>query len=153
MAKTFKSEVVDATILLLEEQLRQTGRHLLKTDTIFNVCSDDIDLTDESAEREELLDIGMRQVIQSGLYAHKYFSVETGYFVNITECDNLGYLNLILKSKDSTIEKKILVRNRIKELKGLDGQMQFVPDESGILTPIETKTKEEMIADLDADAI
>lgn len=153
MAKTFKSEVVDTAILLLEGSLKETGKHLLKTDTIFDMCLGDIDLTDDMPEREELLDIGMRQVIQSRLYAHRYFSVETGYFVNVAECDNLGYLNLILKSKDNTIEKKILVRNRIKELKGLDGQMQFIPDESGILTPIETKTKDELIHDLEADAI
>lgn len=153
MAKTFKSEIVDTAILTLEGRMKDTGRHLLKTDTIFRMCADDIDLTDDMTEREELLEIGMRQVIQSRLYNHKYFSVETGYFVNIAECENLGYLNLILKSKDNTIEKKIMVRNRIKELKSLDGQMQFIPDANSSLTVIETKTKEELIEDLEADAV
>lgn len=153
MAKTFKSEFVDTVILAMEDMLKKTGKHLLKTETIFNMCQRGIDLSDEVAEREELLEIGMRQVIQSRLYAHNYFSVETGYFVNIVECENLGYLKLILNSKDNTIEKKIEVRNRIKELKQLDGSMQFVPDEAGFLTVIETKTKEEVIEDLEADAI
>lgn len=153
MAKTFKSEITDTIILLLEDRMKRAGRHLLKTDTILRMCSAEIDLTDEIPERAELLEIGMRQVIQNRLYSHSYFSVQTGYFVNIAECDNLGYLNLILKSKDNTIEKKIAVRNRIKELKSLDGQMQFVPDENGTLTPIETKTKEELIEDLESDAI
>lgn len=153
MAKTFKSEVVDTFILALEDMMKMTGKHLLKTETIFNMCRRGLDLSDEVPEREELLEIGMRQVIQSRLYAHGYFSVETGYFVNIVECENLGYLKLILNNKDSTIEKKIEVRNRIKELKQLDGSMQFVPDESGFLTVIETKTKEEVIEDLEADAV
>lgn len=153
MAKAFKSEVVDSAIFTLEERLRKENKHLIKTDTILDMCSDHIDLTDGLPEREELLDIGMRQVIQSRLYTHNYFSVSIGYFVNIAECDNLGYLSMILNSKDSTIEKKIKARNRIKELKSLDGQMQFIPDENGVLTPIETKTKEEIETELEADAV
>lgn len=153
MPKTFKSEVVDTIILAYEEQLRETGKHLLKTDTIIDACAHNIDLSDETPEREELLDIGMRQVIQSRLYAHGYFSVETGYFVNIAECKNLAYLNLIIHSKDSTIEKKIKARNQIKKLKELDGRLVFVPDKNNVLTWVETKTKEELFADLEADAI
>lgn len=153
MVKTFKSEVVDTIILILEGKLKETNRHLLKTDTIRDMCSNHIDLSDELTEREELLDIGIRQVIQSRLFAHNYFSVQTGYFVNVNECDNLGYLNLMLKSKDNTIKDKIAVRNQIKKLKGLDGQMTYVPDENNFLTLIETKTTEEIIADLEADAI
>lgn len=153
MTKAFKSEIVDTVILALEGRLVEEGKHLLKTDTILMMCANDIDLQDAVPERAELLEIGMRQVIQSRLYQHGYFSVDTGYFVNIAECDNLGYLNMILTSKDGTIEKKVAARNKIKELKSLDGQMQFIPDPNGILTPIETKTREEVIADLEADAI
>ena len=39
------------------------------------------------------------------------------------------------------------------QMKALDGQMKLVPDENGILTPIETKTKEEVLSDLEADAV
>ena len=153
MAKAFKSEVVDEIIMILEERLTAEDKHLIKTDTILMMCGERIDLSDDSNEREELLEIGMRQVIQSRLFSHNYFSVQFGYFVNIDNCENLGYLNMILKSKDATIERKIAVRNRIKELKSLNGQMQFLPDENQTLTVIETKTKEEIIADLEADAI
>lgn len=151
--KTLKSEKVDLIISTLEERMLFTNKHLIKTDTIFNMCQNHISLSDSSEEREQLLEIGIRQVIQSRLYAHGYFSVETGYFVNLVSCENIGYLNLMLKNKDKTIEQKVAVRNKIKELKALDGQMKLVPDENGILTPIETKTKEEVLSDLEADAV
>lgn len=153
MAKAFKSEVVDGAILILEERLKAEGKHLIKTETLFSMCSSEIDITDNTAERAELLEIGMRQLMQSRLYSFGYFSVSTGYFVSIAECDNLEYLNMIINSKDDVIEKKVKARNRLKELKALDGQMQFVPDESGILNMIETRTREEIEADLEADAI
>lgn len=153
MAKTFKSEVVDQIILTLEERRKTLGRNLLKTDTIRDMCARHINLADEQREREELLDIGIKQVIQNRLYAHGYFSVDMGYFVKVSECTSLWYLGLILNRKDTTIEKKIIVRNRIKEIKGLAGQMKFVPDESGELIVAETKTKEELAADLEADAV
>lgn len=151
--KALKSEVVDTIILTLEERLKQTGKHLLKTNTIFDMCKGHINLEDREYVREELLEIGMRQVIQSRLYAHGYFSVQCGYFVNIAECENLWYLNLMLNEKDNTIKVKVAARNRIKELKGFEGQMTLVPDENSELSLIETKTKEEVEADLEADAV
>ncbi|MBP3773195.1 MAG: hypothetical protein J6I53_10985 [Treponema sp.] len=151
--KIRESEVVDIVLDNLEDLLKAEGRHLLKTDTIFDHCSAYIDLTDTLPERERLLERGMRQTMQTRLYARHYFSVATGYFVNVDTCDNLGYLNLIINGKDDVIEGKIAARNRIKELKELDGQMVFVPDENGVLTPIETKTHDELIEDLEADAI
>lgn len=151
--KVRESEIVDIVIDNLEQRLSRTGRHLLKTETIYAHCSVYIDLTDAAPERERLLEGGMRQVIQRRLYSRNYFSVDTGFFVNVDTCDNLGYLNLIINGKDGIIEGKIAARNRLKELKELDGQMVFVPDENNILTPIETKTKDELVADLEADAI
>ena len=133
--------------------MRSQDKHLLKTDSIFNLCQSHIDLSDPVPEREQLLEIGMRQVIQSRLYARGYYSPEIGYFENVAERENLGYLNLMIKSKDGVIENKIAARNRIKELKALDGTMVFVPDENNVLTWIETKTKEEIVMDLEADAV
>jgi len=153
LAKTFKSEIVDGVILTLEERLKQTGRHLMKTDTILRMCADDIDLTDDMAEREELLEIGMRQVIQSRLYTHGYFSVQTGYFVNIAECENLWYLGMLIENKDGTIRSKIDARNRIKELKEMAGTIVMVPDEHNEMFIHVYKTKEEIIDDLEADAV
>lgn len=153
MAKTFKGEIVDAAILCLEEELKQTGKHLIKTETILELCGAAIDLTDESKEREELLEIGMRQVIQSRLYVHNYFSVERGYFVNIIECENLRYLGLIENGKNTTIEIKNAALNRIKEIKKLNGQGVFIPGENNELECVETLTKEELLMELEADAI
>lgn len=151
--KIHESEVVDLVIANLEETLKKTGKHLLKTDTILEHCAVHIDLTDDLPERERLLERGMKQTMQGRLYAHNYFSVATGYFVNVDTCENLGYLNLIINGKDDAIKGKIAARNRLKELKQLDGQMIFTPDESGILTPMETLTYDELIDDLEADAV
>lgn len=151
--KALKSEIIDTIIVSLEHRLKDEKKHLLKTDTIFRMCQAHFNLDDAVGYRKEFLDIGARQVIQSRLYAHGYFSVQIGYFVKVDECKNIGYLNLMIKGKDNVIEDKIAARNRIKELKAMDGQMVFVPDENNVLTPIETKTKDEIVADLEADAI
>lgn len=149
----YKSEVVDTIINLLESQMRHEKKHLLKTDTIIRLVAFHIDLSDELPEREELLVIGIKQVIQGRLYAHGYFSIQTGYFVNIEQCENLFYLQNIIDNKDSTIESKVKARNRIKVLKGLDGQMVLVPDQTNAVWPQETKTAEELQADIEADAV
>ena len=137
----------------LEDRMEEMGKHLIKTDTIFDMCSHHIDLTGYSEEQDELIEIGMRQVIQSRLYSHGYYSVDIGFFVNVERCDSLEYLSMIITNKDGVIENKIAVRNKIKELKQLNGQMVFTPDKNGILTVAETKTHDEIIRDLEADAI
>lgn len=145
--------MIDTIILTLEGRLKETGKHLIKTDTIFIMCRNQIDLFDSEEYRIKLLEIGIKQVIQSRLYAHGYYSVQIGYFVNVAECENIGYLNLMLTGKDDVIKGKIAARNRLKQLKELNGQMVFVPDENNELTTIETKTQEEIYEDLEADAV
>ena len=149
----YKSEVVDSIINMLEGRMRHEKKHLLKTDTIIRLVTLHIDLSDEQPEREELLAIGIKQVIQGRLYAHGYFSIQTGYFVNIEQCENLFYLQNIIDSKDSTIESKVKARNRIKEIKGMPGQLIMVPDENNCLQTTANKTTEELQADIEADAI
>ena len=152
-----KSEIVDIVIIMLEDKMKRLNRHLIKTESIYQMVSHHIDLTDDSGEREELLEIGIKQVIQSRLYCRGYFSVEKGYFVNVEQCDNLAYLKMILNNKDDVINNKVDARNqvkqRIKELMGLDGQMTLIPDSDNILIPMETKTQEELLDDLEADAV
>lgn len=151
----YKSEIVDTVINTLEVRMKHEGKHLLKTSTVMKHVRMHINLNDDSPEREELMEIGVKQVIQGRLYAHGYFSisaVKTGYFVNIDQCDNLLYLQGVLDNKDGTIEGKIKARNRLKELKGLNGQMVFVPDNNG-LNIIETKTQDELNTEIEADAI
>ena len=151
--KTYKSDVVDVIIGGLEAEAKRTRKHLIKTETILSRLRRHIDLSDDDPSREELLEIGAKQTIQSRLYSLGYFSIMTGFFVKLIECDNLTYLSMMLKNKDNTIEKKVIVRNRIKELKGLAGQMVFVPDEQHNLCAQETKTVEELLTDIEADAV
>ena len=149
----YKSAIVDIVIITLEEKMRRLGKHLIKTETIFQMCCSRIDLSDDSEVREELLEIGMRQVIQSRLYCRGYFSVAKGYFVNVEECTNLAYLDMIVHNKDDVINGKAAARNRNDVLRGGNGQMTMVSDDDGNISLMETKTEEEIINDLEADAV
>ena len=153
--RAFKSEIVDAIIHGLEAEMKITGRHLIKTETIMVRLRNNIDMTDDVPEREELLMEGARQLVQRRLYALGYFSITTGYFVNLVQCENLNYLQMMLDDKDQTIDTKVKARNRIKEIKGLSGQMKMIPDpfDPTLLNIAETKTQEEAMRDLEADAI
>lgn len=153
----YKSEIVDAVIVMLEEKMKRLGRHLLKTETIYRMVCNQIDISDDSEEKEELLEIGIKQVIQSRLYCRGYFSVFKGYFVNVEESTNLAYLNMVVNNKDKILDKKADVRNQIKkrinELTGLNGQLTLVPDENNLLIITENKTEDELLNDLEADAV
>lgn len=147
--------MTDAIIHGIEAEMRNTQKHLIKTETIMKRLRDLIDMTDDNPEREELLEAGAKQLIQGRLYALGYFSITTGYFVNLAECENLHYLKMLFNSKDSTIETKTAARNRLKALKGLSGQMVMVPDpwEPEMLSMMETKTEDEIMHDVEADAV
>lgn len=149
----YKSEAVETAISALELKMRKDGKHLIKTESIITFVSQLIDLSDKVQEREELLEVGIKQVVQSRLYARGYFSVMTGYFVNIAECENVAYLQMIIDGKDSVIEGKIKARNRIKELVQWEGQMRFIPDNENRLNIIEYKPLDELMEDLEADAV
>lgn len=147
--------MTDAIIHGIEAEMRKTQKHLIKTETIMKRLRNLIDMTDDNPEREELLEAGAKQLIQGRLYALGYFSITTGYFVNLAECENLHYLKMLFNSKDSTIETKTAARNRMKALKGLSGQMVMVPDpwEPEMLSMMETKTEDEIMHDVEADAV
>jgi hypothetical protein len=147
--------LTDVIIHGIEAEMKTAEKHLIRTETIMNRLRNNIDMTDENPEREELLEAGAKQLIQSRLYALGYFSITTGYFVNLAECENLRYLEMLFHSKDSTIEVKTKARNALKRLKGLDGQMMLTPDpfDPELLKLIETKTEEEIMEDIEADAI
>lgn len=135
-------------IISIEERMKGEGKHLIKTSTILSYCEHYIDIEDD-----KLREIGIKQVIQSRLYAHGYFSVQMGYFVNVAECENIWYLQMIISEKDEVLKNKTIARNRLKELMGFNGQVTMIPDESGVLVLVETKTKEEIMKDLEADAV
>lgn len=150
----YKSEAVDTAITALEIKMRKEGKHLIKTESIIRFVKENfIDLSDNSSEREELLEIGIKQVIQSRLNARGYFSITTGYFVNVAECENLVYLQMIIDGKDTVIEGKVAARNRFKELKGLAGEIRMIPDAENNLVLTEYKPIEELMQDIEEDAV
>ena len=154
---TSKSEKVDSIIFMLKERLYLEKKNLIKTETIYEMCAHCIDLVGQDDEQNELLESGMRQTIQSRLYANRFFSVYKGYFVNVDECTNISYLSMVINQKDDVINNKANVRNdikkRINELIAANGQLKMIPDKNGILKIEETKTQEELFLDLEADAV
>lgn len=149
----YKSEAVDTAISALEMRMRKEGKHLIKTESILVIVGQLIDLSDEIQERQELIEVGIKQVIQSRLYARGYFSVSVGYFVNVAECENLPYLQMIVDRKDSTIEAKKKARDRIDDLKKKAGEILFGADDSNNLIIHEYKPIDELMDDLNADAV
>ena len=123
----------------------------MRTSTILDRTERHIDLTDPDEDREELLIAGIKNVIQSRLYARGYYSVRRGYFVNIASCDNIGYLNEIIDTKDTEIEVKQKAKSRIEQIRKtkLDGQMRF---DDG-MNIVETMTEEQFAYELEADAV
>ena len=151
--KSIGSEEVDLIIRALEGKMQRENKHLIKTETIFDMWRQTRWINDDDPENLRLFECGMRQAMQSRLYENRYFSVDTGYFVNLDQCQNIGYLELIIRNKDTDIEKKVIVRNKIKELKGLSGQMVLVPDENNEMFLTETMTEDGLLASLEADAV
>lgn len=146
---------MDTIIHGMEAEMQELGRHLIKTETVMIRLRNHIDITDDTPEREELLELGTKQLIQTRLNAFGYFSITKGYFVNIAACENLRYLHMLIEDKDSTIKSRIDARNRMKTLKKLNGQMVYTPDplDPETLKLIETKTEEEVMQDIETDAL
>ena len=152
MTKSRKSEMVDLAIIAIEDEMERTGKHLIKTDTLFSMVSNHLNLADEDPDREELLIIGMRQVMESRLYARGYFSVSIGYFVNVQQCSNVRYLEMITDSKEEVIQKKQDQLDRI-EVQLRQAQMKFIPDENNNLNLDEGMSEQEIRQALDEDAV
>lgn len=149
----YKSEVVDNVILTIEERLISEQKNLIKSETVLSMVENHIDITDDEETRHELMLIGIKQVIQSRLYARGYFSIGGGYFVNVYTCKKIEYLQDVVKNKENVLEIKTIAKKRIEELVGAAGQSVYVPDENNNLILTETKLQDEVIADLEADAI
>lgn len=149
----YRSEIVDNAILTIEEILTREQKNLIKSGTVLSMSANHIDLWDDDEVRRELLLIGIKQVVQSRLYAHGYFSIGGGYFVNVYTCKKIEYLQDVVKNKENVLEIKTIAKKRIEELIGAAGQSVYVPDENNNLILTETKLQDEVIADLEADAI
>ena len=131
--------------------MQSMNRHLLITDNILSDVAKVIDLKDEDSNREDLMIIGIKDVIQQRLYAKGWFSVRRGLFVNIADCENIRYLENIVDNKDEIILVKQKARDKIEELKKqkFDGQMEF--NQNGEIQ--ENITEEEFLSDLLEDAV
>ncbi len=149
----YKSEVVDSAILTAEDRLRREHKNLIKSETVLSMVENHIDLYDDEDARQELMFIGIKQVIQSRLYAHGYFSIGGGFFVNVYTCQKIEYLKDVVKNKENVLEIKSIAKKRIEELMKAAGQSVLIPDENNNLILTETKLQDEVIADLEADAV
>ena len=145
------SVIVDTVIYDRIALMQSMNRHLLITDNILSDVAKVIDLKDEDSNREDLMIIGIKDVIQQRLYAKGGFSVRRGLFVNSADCENIRYLENIVDNKDEIILVKQKARDKIEELKKqkFDGQMEF--NQNGEIQ--ENITEEEFLSDLLEDAV
>ena len=155
-----KSKITDKIILATADEARKKNKHLIKSKTILNRLAEKINLTDSDNVRCELLEAGAKDLINERFNALGYYSIRSknqcGFFVNIDECKNISYLEVILETYmkmqegwERQTEEKIKRRiNEIRRAK-FDGQMSF--DENMEIS--NGITEEKFAASLEADAV
>lgn len=149
--KSHISEVVDLAIDMLEDRMVTEGRHILKTKSVRAFIENHIDADPQTEDEKILYATGLSQVIEQRLFKRGYRSVRKGRFSNLDECEDVLYLQEMLKNalENSGTKDDSVQRIRAK----LDGQMKMIPDSDGTLNIIDTMTEEEFVARLEADAV
>lgn len=149
------SFIVDMVISGIEDEMFASGKHVIRTDTIRQRSMVSIRVDAGNDDTKYLAEIGFGQVVQSRLYSRGYRSVRCGMFVNVDRCEDIDYLQELLKNADINMADKERVRDRIKKLRDskILGQIYFDIDGdiiSGLVVPI---SEEELIGKLEEDAV
>lgn len=142
---------VEEAINELERQIAETGKHVIKTESIKDLVNPRIIISGANDDSTYLAEIGFGQVIQSRLYEHGYRSLGKGYFVNLNSCRDVHYLMMLYDNADTSVADKVRIRKLIREQ--CDGQGVYIFD--GV-EPIGTRfnmTEEEFYDQVKADAV
>lgn len=149
------SNIIDEEIMLIEAEMEYAKKHVMKTDTLKERVLLHVHFDGKNDETKYVQKVGFGQVIQSRLYANGYRSIRMGLFVNLDRCEDIVYLQTLLKNADLAAEDKAMVRDRIKQLRDtkMTGQIEFDINGSvikGLISPI---TEQELMDMLEADAV
>ena len=151
----YSTTKIDEIIVILRGRCEREGKHLIKTDTIFQMYKFAINLEDEDPERKRLLENGAKQDIQTRLSVAGYCSVSIGYFVNVKSCTNIDYLNAVIASTEATIKARTAALEQRKKIRkdNLKGQSEIQFDDLGNIIGFEPKPEKELELELEADSI
>ena len=143
-----ESFIFDQEIVFIEIEMEQLNKHLISTETLMQRALPHFDIDAGTDSTEYFTDVGVRQVMQSRLYAHGYRSVRRGYFVNLDRCDSLEYLQALLGNSELDVENREKVMRKIKEKRDAQTSMDFAT--GTIHVPM---TEEEFMREIEADAV
>ena len=143
-----ESFVFDQEIVYLEVEMEKFGKHLISTDTLMQRALPHFEIEAGTDSTEYFTDVGVRQVMQTRLYAHGYRSVRRGYFVNLDRCDSYEYLTALLESSETDVKTRAAVMEKIKEKK--DGQTSIDFSNGTVHVPM---NEEQFMQKIKADAI
>ena len=145
------TEIISIEIELIESEMEQFDKHVIRTATLKDRCMNHLDFDCGNDETEYCTTVGFSQVIQSQLYNHGYRSVRRGLFVNLERCESLPYLQAMEDNEDLDVKTKQIVLAKIKERK--DGQSRMKFDGAEFVGYIEMPNEEDFIEMLEADAV
>ena len=114
---------VEEAINELERQIAETGKHVIKTESIKDLVNPRIIISGANDDSTYLAEIGFGQVIQSRLYEHGYRSLGKGYFVNLNSCRDVHYLMMLYDNADTSVADKVRIRKLIKEHREINREL------------------------------
>ena len=143
------TEVARYELDLLKEELARKEKHVIKTATLKERIMLHVPTKVDDTDIQYLIDTGLVQVVQSVLHADGWRSVADGYFVSLSDCEDLPRLKIMVRNADSRAIIAETVAGEVRQVEAR--QMTFVGIECEEL--IEEPCYEDYLADLEADAI
>lgn len=152
------TQLIDLEISVLEAALEESNKHVIRSETLRKRVLLHIDISNEDKDIEAMTRTGFSQAVEQRLYRAGYRSVKVGYFVNLEKCENIVYLNELLRNADVRIEDKARIKDRIREIrdaigKKADGQGRMILNGTDLVGIEFSPTKEEITAFLNGDSV
>lgn len=144
--------VINQSINILEEKMRDEKRHLISTESIQDMSLRHLDLSAETDDGSYCAMFGFKQLICQRLYDRHYRSVREGHYVNLDRCEDLDYLFALAENADIAAEEKAGVSQKIEYIKKTrgTGQMRFDLTTGELIDPL---TEDEFMAKIMADSV
>ena len=143
------TDIARVELDLIKERLADTGKHIIKTETLKSNIMAHVPLNTEDENELYLIDVGIVQVAQSVLWADGWRSVADGYFASLHDCKNLVQLKLMLKNSDRRVESAVRINGEVKMYESRQLKIAGLDCDELVAEP----SYEDLIADLEADAV
>lgn len=147
------THIIDAVIDSMELEAAEKDKHVLKTETIWNRTLLHIDTETGDEWKDDFIRLGLQQVIQSRLYVRGYRSIQTGYFVKVSTCQNIGYLKIASENADGNAKIKAGIAGMIRELLNSLAQIEMKFAGADFEDYIIPETSETLMEEIEADSV